>query len=154
MTEVPTPPPATTDAATVRANEAKWGALWQPWVGIPTALIDAQADLSLKPLDLVILLHLVRRWWKVKGLPYPSKKAMAEAVGVDPATIQRSLRRMRRLNLITRQPRRNDDGGYASSAYDLTNLVAALTAWSAKQAEEKVKRKGKGRRKPAKETTI
>ena len=83
---------------------------------------------SLKPIDLKIYL-LLKFYSSIKGYAFPSQRLLADKVGVDIRTIQRSINRLRIAGLVgivrvkrqnfyvVREPKRNDID-YCKYIYD------------------------------------
>jgi hypothetical protein len=84
MTSKPTPTPAS--KTTDKVLEAKWGKplIANGFTAIPDAIFRNQKALKLKPLDVLILLHLSSYWWKPSENPWPAKGTIADAIDVDP----------------------------------------------------------------------
>lgn len=113
----------------LKENERKWG---QPlmkagWCLLPSTILVNQHELQLSPTDVNILMHLIAHWWYADRLPYPSKKRLADCMGVHKSTIQRRIRRMEELRLIKRIRRKSQEKGQMTNYYDLSGLVGAAT---------------------------
>jgi len=93
MVSTPTTAAAPTTAKEVRVNEKKWSkALMDAgWTALPSVIIERQKALGLDALDMNIILHLANYWWTRDNKPHPSKKTIAEAIGVAPRTVQRRI---------------------------------------------------------------
>lgn len=61
------------------------------WTVIPSVIIERQQVLGLDALDVNILLHLATYWWTPDNKPHPAKKTIADAIGVEPRTVQRRI---------------------------------------------------------------
>lgn len=127
------------------------------WTVIPSALLRGLPRLHLGANDLATLICLIDYWWAPESAPWPSKRALAERLGVSQKTIQRSLRRLQEEKLIVSEARHSASGGQTSNRYDLGPLVkrleeivvdmkkAALDAETAKRAATRpsgLRRKG------------
>jgi hypothetical protein len=112
---------------TVRQNEQKWTAeLWKAgWLGIPTIIIQKQKELGLDSRDINILLHLISYWWYRDTLPHPSKRRIADSIGVTMCTVRRHIKKMEERGLITRITRKDDERGQRPNFYDFSGLIAA-----------------------------
>jgi DNA-binding transcriptional regulator YhcF (GntR family) len=93
------------------------------WTALPTVIIHNQRGLGLDAVDMNILLHIVSYWWEPGNLPFPSKKTMAEAMDVDPRTVQRHIARLETAKLIKRIPRSTKASGQKSNQYELSGLI-------------------------------
>lgn len=137
MTSKPVPTPAvkTTD----KVLEAKWGRplIANGFTAMPDAIFRNQKALKLKPLDVLILLHLASYWWKPSENPWPAKGTIADAIDVDPRTVQRAIRKMEDLGYVKRIQRKAKAGDNLTNQYDLRGLVKVAT----KLAEEELTRK-------------
>jgi predicted transcriptional regulator len=124
--------PAKTKSAdavkTLRANERKWGKplLKAGWTMIPNQLLERQAALGLNPIDVNILLHIMRHWWEADRLPYTSKATIAKCIKVHPRTVQRRIANLEAAGFIKRVPRHHPERGRQSNAYDFKGLIKHL----------------------------
>lgn len=73
-----------------------------------------------------MLLHLIDHWWEETTMPFPSKKRLAERLGVSDKTVQRAMQRLETEGLVKRVVRNHASGGQASNEYDLSPLVEKL----------------------------
>ena len=73
--------------------ESKWGkdTVNMGWTGVPNILIERQQALDLKPLEVNILLILLRYWWDASTPPYPSKRTIGDMVNKDESTIRKCM---------------------------------------------------------------
>lgn len=139
MTTKAEPKPST--SGTERVLEAKWGKklIAAGFTALPDVIFQNQKSLKLKPLDVLILLHLASYWWKPHENPWPSKGKIAEAVDVDPRTVQRSIKKMEDLGYIKRIERKATAGDNLTNEYDLRGLTKVAELY----AEEKLRLKAK-----------
>lgn len=126
---------------TQKVLEAKWGKtlIAAGFTALPDVIFQYQKALKLKPLDVLILLHLASHWWRPNENPWPSKGRIAEAIDVDPRTIQRAISKMEGLGYVKRIERKAKAGDNLTNEYDLRGLVTAAQ----KFAEEKIALKEK-----------
>src|SRR5262249_14240099 len=105
--------------------ERRWGQelIQAGWLGLPSVFLQRQNAFQLDPLDLNIGLQIADHWWEPDNHPYPSKRSLAERIGVDARTIQRRIARMEHDGLIERVPRRSAHGGNKTNIYRLTPLI-------------------------------
>ena len=124
---VPTPK-KTNDRPNDAALKKKWGknVIDNGWIAFPNLLIERQQFLGIKPLEMNIILVLLKFWWEKGKNPYPSKTTIAEIVGRDVSTVRKAFQRLEENKLITRDKRFLSKGGQTSNSYDLTNLVRLL----------------------------
>ncbi len=123
----------------LKVNERKWTKplMDAGWTVIPSVILDRQQALGLDSVDVCVLLHLAKHWWKRDELPFPSKRSIAECLGVSESTVQRRIRRMEADGLIKRVFRYSPaNQGQKANAYDLAGLIAGATPY-AKEAVRK-----------------
>lgn len=118
-------------------NEEKWTQTLMAagWTALPSVIIERQQAIGLDPLDINIILILANHWWYAERLPYPTKKSIAETMGVSPATVQRRIAALEHSGLIKRIPKFHAQHGQIGNEYDLTGLIEAVKPY----AEEKVR---------------
>lgn len=127
------------ESAELKANEKKWtkALMDAGWTVLPNVLIERQKALGLDPLDMNILMHLASFWWHSSNKPHPSKKTIAEAIGVDPRTVQRRIARLEADGLIKREERRISNVGSKSNIYHLDGLIEAAKPFAKEMIEIK-----------------
>lgn len=104
----------------------KWGdGLRQGWTAVPTLMLDLP-KLDLRPLTFSVLVQLVSFWWSHDQRPFPSRALLARRLGVSVRSIHRALDELEDRGLIERLKRHRNDGGRASTEYDLSGLVEQL----------------------------
>ena len=133
----------------LRRNERKWTrplmeAGWTAW---PSILLERQHELGLDPLDVNILLQLAKHWWEADNPPYPSKRSIAAAIGVNPRTVQRRIERMEKVGLVHRRERRDPYGGTKTNAYLFDGLIKRATPY-ARQKLREIEERRKAKRTP------
>lgn len=111
-----------------RSSEQKWGrdVMKLGFCIVPSLLLRAQRRLGLNPTQLAVLLQLCDHWWDAERKPYPSKKLLAERLGLSPRQVQRHVADLECNGLVTRVERRGPHGGKLSNIYDLSGLVGRL----------------------------
>lgn len=129
-------------ATELRANEKKWTKplMEAGWTILPNIIFERQQALGLDPLDINILLHLAGYWWTAENKPHPSKVTIANAIGVDPRTVQRRIAAMEKAGFISRQQRRIAKQGSKTNIYDFAGLIKAATPYALEHIEERKKR--------------
>ena len=80
----------------------------------------------------------MKHWWRAGDPPYPSKAAIAEAIGVSPRTVQRRLTYMEELKLIERRKR---PGPLGTNAIVFDGLVRELEPYAEEMVAERERRK-------------
>lgn len=127
----------------LRRNEEKWSPLLLQagWSILPNVILERQQALGLDPVDVNIILHLVRHWWFAGELPFPSKKSIAECIGVDPRTVQRHIAALEKGGLIQRIKRSHARRGQQSNYYDLSGLIEAAKPYAEEAIEVRKQRR-------------
>lgn len=142
-------------AGELRENEKKWGPeLLEPgWTLIPNVLLTKQHALGLSPVDINILLQILKHWWRAGEAPFPSQQKLARLMNVDPSTVKRHLRSLRELGFIDWKNHRRKDGGNAANRYDFSGLIEKARPYAleenAARREASDERHAKSRRKRA-----
>lgn len=113
---------------TERESEKKWGRAVMDfgYSMVPSLIFHAQARLGLSPTQLVVLMHLADYWWHREQMPFPSKAALAERMGLKSRQIQRYLTELEDGGFIKRIERFAGHKGQQSNEYDMSGLVAKL----------------------------
>lgn len=139
-------PTASTDQ---KVLESKWGkqAIAAGWTALPNTLFMNQKALGLKPLDVLVFMHLASYWWNPKSNPWPAKGKIAAALDVDPRTVQRSIQKMEKAGYVQRIARKASVGDNMTNEYDLRGMVKRvkllaeeyLATKAAREAQDKAK---------------
>lgn len=133
---------ATKDGAN-NAIKQRWGndviEAGTGWTAIPNFLLERQQALKIDPVQLNILLVLMKHWWNSDEKPYPSKKTIAEIVNRDRDTVRKHLKNLEEKGLIERIERykpTSDGGGQTSNEYSLEGLVKKLSELAGIEVQE------------------
>jgi hypothetical protein len=134
----------------------KWGAkvMNLNFTIVPSLFIQAQRRLGLSPLHFNVLVQLMDFWWDADSKPFPSKRTIAERVGVHPRTVQKVMEALEKAGYVKRIARRTKAGDPNTNLYDLTGLAEKLkvlepeftTAKAEKMALRGIAETPKGRR--------
>lgn len=121
----------------LRVNEKKWSKplMAAGWTAMPSVIIERQKVLGLEALDINIIMHLATYWWTHDNKPHPSKKTIAEAIGVTPRTVQRRIASLEKSGFIQREQRRVKGKGSRTNLYHFDGLIKAAQPY----AEEKIR---------------
>lgn len=115
--------------STERAVE-KWGdAAEAGFQTLPDILLRKQVELGLSPTDMLVLINITMHWWYCDQLPFPRSATIAERMGVDARTVQRSIRKMQDLKLVERQTETSKDGT-TRSVLNFSALVERLSGFA------------------------
>lgn len=134
----------------LQRNAEKWGEslMAAGWTAFPSVILERQQGLGLDALDVNILLQLAKYWWHSDNPPHPSKRAIAECIGVDPSTVRRRIQRLEESGFITRVARYGKDGQQLSNTYRFDGLIKEATPFALEtlEAREKSKTENAARR--------
>ena len=126
----------------MKRNEKKWGRvlLDAGWSMIPVVILKRQQALGLDAKDINIILHLIRHWWYAERLPYPSKREIADCMGIDVSTVRRRIQKLEVAGFVKRLPRSDSRYGQQTNAYDLSGLIREVEPFAKEEIEERKKR--------------
>ena len=127
-----------TDAVkAIKTNEKKWGKKLMDagWTAFPSIIVEKQNALGLDALDVNIILYLSTYWWESENKPHPSKKTIAEAIGVTPRTVQRRIADLEKAGFIRREYRPDKDKGNKSNKYHFDGLIEAVEQFAQEKLE-------------------
>ena len=112
----------------IKALEKRWGTrVWAiGFTGVPSLLIRGQRRLGLSPVQLNVLLQLLDHWQKRGNMPLPSKKTIAERMGMTPRYIQQIIKELEGAGFVARKFRKTSVGDWNTNVYDLGGLVRKL----------------------------
>lgn len=103
----------------------KWGEIIKGYGGgftaVPNLLLKRQGDLGLKSSELNVLINLIRFWWDLEKLPFPSLEKMAVEMGMSERTIFRVFSSLEEKKFIKRIQIEGKP-----TKYDLAGLVEKL----------------------------
>jgi hypothetical protein len=111
------------------------------YAGIPSIMIQAQQRLGINSTQMNIILQLLDYWHEPTRKPFPTKRGLANRIGVTEKTIQNNVRELEKAQLIQREMRKTAAGDWNSNIYHLDGLVAKVQALEPEFAAEKKKRK-------------
>lgn len=133
----------TAEGVSLKANEKKWSKelMDAGWTVIPNVLLERQKALGLDAFDINIIMHLAAYWWTPEGKPFPSKTTMADAMNVDPRSVQRRIAKMEKLGFIRREQRRVTGVGSKTNVYHLDGLIAMAKPYAQEMVEDRKKKK-------------
>lgn len=120
---------------------------WSPklmeagWTVIPSIILEKQHALELRPVDVNVLMQLLKHWWFSDKPPRPSKRTIAESMNVSESTVQRSLARMEKNGLIMREKRIDRRYGQQPNYYHFDGLIKKSKPFAEEALEERKKRK-------------
>jgi predicted transcriptional regulator len=115
-------------AITQKALQKKWGAtiIAAGYTAVPDILLRRMGALGLKPMEMIVLLQILTYWWEADNKPYPSKKAIASAIGCSEKAVQKTITRLQKLGFVARIERRRDADRSQTNIYDFAPLIQML----------------------------
>ena len=137
-------------AKELRVNERKWTKplMDAGWTAFPTVIIERQKALGLDATDVNIILHLASYWWTSDNKPHPSKKTIAEALGVAPQTVQRHIAAMEQAGFIRREERRIPGKGSLTNRYHFDGLIKEAQPFAKEKLRERARREKEDKARP------
>jgi predicted transcriptional regulator len=111
------------------------------YAGIPSILIQAQQRLGINSMQMNIIVQLLDYFFEPSRKPFPTKRELANRIGVTEKTIQINIRALEKAGLIQREMRKTAAGDWNSNIYHLDGLITKVQALEPELAEEKRKRK-------------
>ncbi|MEZ8046776.1 helix-turn-helix domain-containing protein [Vibrio sp. 10N.237.312.C02] len=122
----------------VKANEKKWGKTLMDsgWTAFPSVILEKQHALGLTAMDINIILYLSTHWWEAERKPYPSKKTIAQALGVTPRTIQKRIAALEQLGFVEREYRPHEIKGNDTNIYHFDGLIKESEPYAQEKIEE------------------
>jgi predicted transcriptional regulator len=136
------------DKKTVSSTEKIWGnkVYRHGYAGIPSVLIRAQRRIGLSPTQFNIVVQLLDYWFDPAKKPFPTKRELAERIGVTDKTIQNNIRELEKAGLIHREQRKSAVGDWTSNIYHLDGLIEKVQALEPDfEAEKKQRQAAKAR---------
>ena len=119
---------------------------------VPSILLWGQARLGLEPDELNVLLQIISHRWTAENDPYLSKGAIARRMGKSERMVQRHLTSLEDKGFITRMTRNKLHKGQDANGFNLSGLLAKLTAIAPefeKAADQNKRRRAKTETKPS-----
>jgi len=126
-----------------KSNEEKWTSVLMKagYTVMPSVVFERQRALGLDAIDINIILHLARHWWRKDSPPFPSKRSIAECMDIDVSTVRRRIARMERDGLIRRRYRRDPiNQGQRTNEYLFDGLIKEATPYAKELIQERTQR--------------
>jgi predicted transcriptional regulator len=111
------------------------------WTVIPSIILEKQHAFELRPVDVNVLMQLLKYWWFSDNPPRPSKRAIAESMNVCESTVQRSIARMEEKGLIRREKRISKRYGQQPNYYHFDGLINRAKPFAEEALQEKKRKK-------------
>ena len=107
----------------------KWGAsLRLGWTAVPNILLRKQSDLSLSSDHMIVLINLIRFWWRYDKFPYPSIEKTSNETGIPENKIIALINDLEQRGFL----RKVGIGG-GKYGYDLSPLSKMLSIFTASE---------------------
>lgn len=111
---------------------SKWGELANAGFQIlPDIILKQQKALGLNSADMVVLINLSSYWWYAEKRPFTRAKTIADRMGTDVRTVQRSLKKLQNLGLIEKKNVSHSEYG-EQKVFDLQGLITKLIPYALK----------------------
>jgi DNA-binding Lrp family transcriptional regulator len=109
-----------------QTESKKWGtSLRFGWTAVPNMLLRKQGELQLSSDDLIILINLIRFWWRYDRFPYPSVEKTSKETGFTEEKIKNIIDDLEKKGFL----RKVGIGG-GKYGYDLSPLSRMLSSFS------------------------
>lgn len=138
----------------VAAVEGIWGkdVASHGYAAVPSVLIRGQRRIGISPTQLNIIVQLLDYWRDPARKPFPSKRDLANRMGVTQKTVQNNIRELEKKGLVQREFRKTIAGDYNSNVYHLDGLVEQVRLLEPEFEAERVKRREKAKQRRTAET--
>ncbi len=142
------PFPSANESAKPHPFERLWGKAVRShgFAAVPTIMVRAQRRLGVNPTQFCILVQLLEYWRLPERAPFPTKKQLADRIGLSETAIQQNMRALETAGLVRREQHKTSAGDWGANTYHLDGLVARIQKLEPDFAEEK-KKKEEERRK-------
>jgi hypothetical protein len=113
------------EAAAKSSSEKIWGKaiMRHGYTAVPSILIRAQSRLGINTTQMNIILQLLDYWIEPARKPFPTKRDIANRIGVTDKTVQINIRALEMAGLISREMRKTAAGDWNSNIYHLDQLI-------------------------------
>lgn len=80
-------------ASAPKVTIEKWGqdVIDKGFQIVPDLLLKKQASLEISTPEMVVLLNVLMHWWTRSTIPFPSAQAIAERIGINRRSVDRSV---------------------------------------------------------------
>lgn len=131
--------PTKKEARKPSSTETIWGkdVIRHGYAGVPSILIRGQRRLGINPTQMNIILQLLEYWVEPTRKPFPTKKDIANRIGITDKTVQINIRELEKAGLIRREQRKTAAGDWNSNIYHLDGLIERVRKLEPEFAAEK-----------------
>lgn len=110
------------------------------YTGVPNILLRAQKRLGITPTQLNIIVQLLSYYYDPARPPFPTKRDLAQRVGITEQTLRINIKALEDAGLITREQWKTAAGDYGSNRYHMSGLVKKLKELEPDFEEERKER--------------
>lgn len=105
-----------------------WGqkVLSHGYAGVPSLLIRNQKRLGLSTTQMCMVIQLLDYWFDKSRPPFPTKKQLADRIGINHKTVQKNMRELEQIGYIQREQQTTSSGDFGSNIYHLDGLVEKI----------------------------
>ena len=96
------------------------------YTGVPNIFLRAQKRLGISPTQFNIITQLLSYWIDPANPPFPSKRDLAQRMGITPQTLRVNIAALEERGFVRREQRKTAAGDYGSNRYHLDGLVKKL----------------------------
>ena len=111
------------------------------YTGIPNILLRGQKRLGISPTQFNIIVQLLSYWIDPARPPFPSKRRLADRIGITEQTLRINIKALEGQGLVVREQRFTSAGDYGSNTYHLDGLVKKLEGMEPDFDEERKERR-------------
>ena len=111
------------------------------YTGVPNILLRAQNRLGITPTQLTIIVQLLGYYFDPLRPPFPSKRELANRIGITEQTIRINIKALEDNGLVAREQQKTRFGDYGSNRYHLTGLIEKLKKFEPDFEKERKERK-------------
>lgn len=134
-----TAPEKETRSSTERIFGAK--VLDHGYTALPNILLRGQKRLGISTTQFNIVAQLMSYWFDPDRPPFPSKRDLAQRMGITEQTLRINIKALEERGLVVREQWKTAAGDYGSNRYHLDGLVKALQKLEPDFDEERKERK-------------
>ncbi len=96
------------------------------YTALPNILMRGQNRLGINTTQFNIIAQLLSYWFDPVRPPFPSKRELAQRMGITVQTLRINIKALEEQGLVVREQRKTAAGDYGSNTYHLDGLVKAL----------------------------
>ncbi len=128
---------------TEASHKTIWGdkVISHGYTAVPNVMIRSQHRLGVNQTQMMILIQLLSYWFDKERVPFPSKKELADRLGLRPKTIQDNMKALETAGFVRREQIKTSYGDWGSNRYHLDGLVKRIKALEPDYEAEKEARK-------------